>query len=75
MPHGGNQLLFASDIFSWLEPIDPRAGPLNDICQAEPPIRKTPIILVRAWLGCELRLEQEFPETVRMPGEVMSDGN
>jgi hypothetical protein len=57
MPHGGNEPLLAGYIFSWLEHINPRTGPLDDICQAEPPIRKTPIVLVREWLRRELRLE------------------
>jgi hypothetical protein len=57
MPHGSNEPLFPGYIFSRLEYIDPRTGPLDDICQAEPPIRKTPIVLVREWLGRELRLE------------------
>jgi hypothetical protein len=57
MPYGGNEPLFPGYIFSWLEHIDPRAGPLDDICQAEPPIRKSLIVLVRAWLRRELRLE------------------
>lgn len=70
--HCGDESLSATYIFSWLEHIDPCAGSLDDVCQAKPPIRKTPIVLVREWLGHELRLEQEFPETVRVPGEVMS---
>jgi len=55
-----------------LEYIDPCAGPLNDVRKTEPPIRKAPIVLVSEWLGRELRFEQEFPETIRVPGEVMS---
>lgn len=75
MSHGGNEPLLAGYIFSRLEHIDSCAGPLDDVCQAEAPIRKTPIVLVRAWLRRERRLEQESPETVRVPGEVMADGN
>lgn len=70
--HCGDEPLPASYIFSRLERIDSCAGPLDDICQAEPPIRKAPIVLVREWRGRELRLEQEFPEPVRVPSEVMS---
>ena len=70
--HFGDESLSTSYIFSRLEHIDPCAGPSDDVCQAEPPIWKTPVVLVREWLGHELRLEQEFPETVRVPGEVMS---
>ena len=69
----GSKPLPSGVIFTQLEYIDPCAGPLNDVCQAEPPIRKTPIVLVRERLGHKLRLEQEFPETVRVPSEVMSN--
>ena len=68
----GDEPLPACYIFSRLEHIDPCAGPLDDICQAEPPIRKTPIVLMGEWLRRELRLEQEFPEPVRVAGEVVS---
>jgi hypothetical protein len=71
--HCGDESLPASYIFLRLEDIDPCARPLDDVCQTEPPIRKTPIVLVRERLGRELRLEQELPETVRVPGEVMSN--
>ena len=47
-------------------------GALDNVCQAEPPIRQAPVVLVREWLGHELRLEQEFSETVGVPGEMMS---
>jgi len=70
--HLGDEPLPAGYLFLRLKYIDPCAGPLNDVCQAEPPIRKTPIVLVRERLGHELRFEQEFPETVRVPSEVMS---
>lgn len=73
--HRGNESLLAGYILSWLKHIDSCAGPLDDVCQAEAPIRKTPIVLVREWLGRERRLEQESPETVRVPGEVMADDN
>src|ERR1700704_3875263 len=46
----GDEPLPAGYIFSRLEHIDPCAGLLDDICQAEPPIRKTPIVLMREWL-------------------------
>ena len=73
--HCGHEPLLPGCIFSRLEHIDPCAGPLDDVCQAKPPIRKTPIVLVSEWIGYELRLEQEFPETVRVPGEVMPGGS
>ena len=69
----GDEPLPAGYIFSRLEHIDSCAGPLDDVCQTDPPFRKTPIVLVREWLKRELRLEQEFPETVRVPGKMMSD--
>jgi len=52
--HCGNEPLSASHIVLWLEHIDSCAGPLDDVCQAEPPIWKTPIVLVREWLRHEL---------------------
>ena len=72
MPHGGNEPLLADYIFSWLEQINPRTGPLNDVGQAKPPIRKTPIVSVREQFSCEPGLAQKFPKTVRMPGKVMA---
>jgi len=68
----GDEPLPSGYIFSRLEYIDSCAGPLNDVCQAEPPIWKTPIVLVCEWFWYKIRLKQEFPETVRVPSEVMS---
>jgi len=72
--HCGDESFPPGYIFSRLEHIDPCAGPLDDVCQSEAPIRKTPIVLVREWLWHKLRFEQEFPETVRVPGKMMSCG-
>ena len=72
--HGGHEPFPAGDIVSRLEPTDPCAGALDDVCQAEPPLWKTPVVLVRESLGHELRLEYKSPEAVRVPGEVMSSG-
>ena len=47
--HCGDEPLSAGHVVLWLEHIDPATGPLDDVCQAEPPIRKTPIVLVREW--------------------------
>ena len=71
----GNKPLPSGGIFTRLERIDPRAGSLDDVRQAEAPLRQAPIVLVRQWLRYELRFEQEFPETVRETGEVMSGGS
>jgi len=46
----GNKPLPAGQIFSWLEHIDPCAGSLDDVRQAESPIRQAPIVLVCEWL-------------------------
>ena len=73
--HGGDESFPAGYIVSWFEHIDPCAGTLNNVGQAEPPIWKTPIVLVCEWLKHELRLEQEFPESVGVPGKVMSGGS
>lgn len=52
--HCGDEPLFASDVVSWLEHIDPATGPLDDVCQAESPIWKTPIVSVRERLWQKL---------------------
>ena len=64
----------ALSILNRVEDIDPSAAAADDIGEAESPIRQAPIVLVRQWLRYEFRIEQEFPETVGVTGEVMSGG-
>lgn len=70
--HYDHESLQASCIFPRCEHIDSCTGSLNDVCEAESPIRKAPIVLVGQWLRYQLRVEQEFPETGGVTGEVMS---
>ena len=48
--YDGNKPLPSGGIFTRLERIDSRAGSLDDVCQAESPIRQAPIVLVCEWL-------------------------
>ena len=72
--YGGNKPLLSNGIFTRPELIDTCAGSLNDVGQTEAPVGQAPIVLVSQWLGYELRLIQEFPEPIRVTGEVMAYG-
>ena len=48
-----------------------RRGSIDEVHEPEPVLRKRCILLVANVLGNEPGLTQEFPETVRMPGEVV----
>ena len=72
--YGGNKPLSSSGIFTRLELIDSCAGPLDDVGQTQAHPWQAPIVPVGQWLGDELRFIQEFPEPIRVTGEVMAYG-
>lgn len=70
----GNKPLSSSGIFNRLEHINSCAGSLDDVGQTEAHLWQAPIILVRQWIGDELRFIQKFPEPIRVTGKVMAYG-
>src|SRR5262245_39743466 len=60
------------DVFGWTEIINARAGTGNEIGDAKPPFREAIVILIGQRSRHEARIGQEFPEPVRIAGEMMS---
>src|SRR5205823_7355143 len=66
------QYLPGIEVFSRTELIDSRTGPRNQISDAEAPFMQPIVVFVRDRLRYQARIAQKFPESVRIPGEMMA---
>jgi hypothetical protein len=65
----------AGVVFCRTQFVNADSASADDIGQPELPFRQTPILIVGERLIDQAGFEKEFPETVRSPRKMMSDGS